>query len=494
MSQFAELLTQEQVERVHEASLEILESVGMWVRNAEAWSLFARHGCHVDGETGVVRLPRQVVQHFVDACPSRFTYYARDPRFDRTLPDDGPLMVNASSAPDILDPDTGQLRRSRSEDIARIAHLINELPGYDVLSLPVIADDAPPGQFSISRFYPALKNCLKPVRGSAPSLEEGREILRMCALIAGSEAAFWERPFVTFQYCALVSPLTMEVESTERLLRYTEWGVPSFGISVPNAGLTAPLTLVGTVAQCNAEFLAETVLVQMVRPGTPRMYDTLPTVADMRTVAFAPGGIESGMLVMACAQMARFYNVPCSAFVGQTNAKVNDAQSGYETGMSTVAALLGGVDLMTMGGLLESLMTFDYAKLVIDSEIALMLKRIARGLEFSEENLALDDLAEVGPGGNFVGIRHTLKRARTTAVLPRIADRTSRSRWQSEGALDSQARALKQVRDILRRGNPAVFSPDVDALIRAQFQDLVAGDSSTLGELGSEGVERAQRG
>jgi trimethylamine--corrinoid protein Co-methyltransferase len=481
MIQFAELLSPEQVERVHEASLEILESVGMLVRNAEARALFERHGCHVDGETGVVRLPRQVVLHFLDACPSRFTYYGRDPRFDRTLPDDGPLMAPASSAPDILDPETGQVRRARSEDIARIAYLVNELPGYDLLTLPVTAEDAPTGQFSISRFYPALKNCLKPVRGSAPSLEEGQAILRMCALIAGSEAAFWERPFVTFQYCALVSPLTMDVESTERLLRYTEWRVPSFGISVPNAGLTSPLTLLGTVAQCNAEFLAETVLVQMVRPGTPRVYDTLPTVADMRTVAFAPGGIESGILVMGCVQMARFYNVPSSAFVGQTNAKLNDAQSGYETGMSTVAALLGGVDLMTMGGLLDAMMTFDYAKLAIDGEIALMLKRVARGLEFGEENLALDALAEAGPGGSFVESRHTLKRARTAALLPRIADRASRPRWQSEGALDSQARALKQVRDILRRDNPAVFSPDVDALIRARFQNLVAGDSCPLG-------------
>ena len=481
MIQFTELLTPEQVERVHEASLEILESVGMLVHNAEARAIYERHGCHVDGETGIVRLPRQVVRQFLDACPSRFTYHGRDPRFDRTLPDDGPLMATASSAPDILDPESGQVRRSRSEDIARIAHLVNELPGYDVLTLPVTADDAPTGQFSISRFYPALKNCLKPVRGSAPSLEEGQAILRLCALIAGGEAAFWERPFVTFQYCALVSPLTMDVESTEKLLRYTEWGVPSFGVSVPNAGLTAPLTLLGTVTQCNAEFLAETVLVQMVRPGTPRVYDTLPTVADMRTVAFAPGGIESGMLVMGCAQMARFYRVPCSAFVGQSNAKLNDAQSGFETGMLTVAGLLGGLDLMTMGGLLDALMTFDYAKLTIDGEIALMLKRIARGLEFSEENLALEALAEAGPGGNFVESRHTLKRARTTAVLPKIADRTSRHQWQAKGALDSQARALQQVRDILRRDNPAVFSPEVDARIRDQFQGLVAGDSRPLG-------------
>lgn len=477
MIRFAELLTPDQVERVHEASLEILESVGILVRNGEARALLARHGCEVDTETNIVRLPRGVVGQFLDACPSSFTYYGRDPRHDRTIPADGPLMVNGSSAPDILDLETGLVRRSRSEDIARIAYLVNELPGYDVLALPVTADDAPPGQFSLSRFYPALKNCQKPVRGSAPSLEEGQAILHMCFRMAGGEAAFWERPFVAFQYCALVSPLTMDVESTEKLLRYTEWQVPSFGVVVPNAGLTAPLTLLGTLAQCNAEFLAETVLVQMVRPGTPRVYDVLPTVADMRTVAYTPGAIETGILMMGCAQMARYYHVPSAGFVGLTNAKLNDAQSGFETGMSTVAALLGGADLMAMGGLLDAMMTFDYAKLVIDGEIAMMLKRIVRGLEFSEENLALDALAEAGPGGSFVETRHTLQRARTAAFLPIIADRAPRHQWQAAGGLDSQARALQRVRDILRRGNPAVFSPEIDAQIRSGFKDLVAGDA-----------------
>jgi trimethylamine--corrinoid protein Co-methyltransferase len=470
---FAQLLAAEQVERVHEASLEILEDVGMLVRHEGARECFARHGCRVDGHTGIVKFPRAVVQEFRGACPPTFTFHGRDRQYDRTIPGDGPLMVTGSSAPDILDPDTGQVRRSRSDDIARIAFLVNELPGYDVFAISVTADDAPPGQFSISRFYPALKHCMKPVRGSAPALDEMDTILHMCALIAGSEAAFWARPFVTFQVCALVSPLTMDVESTEKLMHYTERRVPSYGVVVPNAGMTAPLTLLGALAQCNAEFLAQKVLVQMVRPGTPLVYDPLPTVADMRTGAYAPGAIETGILMMGCAQMARYYKLPCAGFVGLTNAKVNDAQSGFETGMSTVAAVLGGVDLLAMGGLLDALMTFGYAKLAIDNEIALMLKRLVRGFEVGEEDLALDTIAQVGPGGAFIDTRHTLERARTTAFLPEIADRAMRAHWQAKGALDAQARAMRRVRDILRRDNPAVFSPDVDARIRSAFQNLV---------------------
>jgi trimethylamine--corrinoid protein Co-methyltransferase len=272
----------------------------------------------------------------------------------------------------------------------------------------------------------------------------------------------------------------MDVESTEKLMRLTERGIPGYGVVAPNAGVSAPLTLVGTLALTNAEFLAQAVLEQMSRPGKPMVYDPLPTVADMRTGAYAPGGIETGVLVMGCAQMARFYNIPSGGFVGLTNAKTNGAQSGFETGMSTVSAVLGGVDLLNMGGLLDALMVFDFPKAVIDNEIALMLKQAARGVQFSKENLALDAIAETGPGGMFLDKDHTFQRMRTTALLPEIADRSPRDQWEAEGRPDSRIRAMQRVREILRSDNPAVFSPDLDMRIRAAFEGLVAGDAGTL--------------
>lgn len=474
---FAELLTPEQVERVHEASLEILENVGLLVRNERARSIFAHHGCRVDSASGVVRIPRTVVEHFRAAFVPQFTFYARDPQYDRTIPDDGPLFVTGSSAPNIIDPVTGHERRARSDDIARIAHLINELPGYDVFSISTLADDAPPGHFSLARFYPALKNCTKPVRGNTPNREDAHQILRLATLIAGSEEAYRAHPFITHHYCPCVSPLTMDFDSTDSLIFYTEQGLPSYASVVPNGGLTAPLTLLGTLAQGNAEFLAWAVLTQMIRPGTPLIYSCLPTIGDMRTGAYAPGAIETGILHMAHSQMARFYRVPSGGYIGLTNAKVNDAQSGYETGMSTVAGVLGGADLLNMGGLLDALMAFDFAKAVIDDEIAQMLKRLMRGLEFSEENLALEEIAAAGPGGMFIDRPHTLERMKTCAFLPTIADRDPRRQWQDRGALDAQARAMQRVREILTRDNPAVFSPEVDARIRAAFEGLVAGDA-----------------
>ena len=482
MITFAKLLTSEQVEHVHEASLEILENIGMLVHNEKARACFAKHGCHVDSETQIVTFPRAVVERWRAACPPTFTLRGRDPQYDRTIPDDGPLVSTGSAAPNIIDPETGQERRARSDDIARIAHLVNELPGYDVFQVATTADDAPPGQFHLSRFYPALKNCLKPVTCSAPNPEEADQIFRLGCLIAGSEEAYRARPFMTYMCCPLISPLTLDVDSTEMLMHFTEEQLPNYTYIVPNGGVTAPFTLLGTLAQNNAEFLAHAVLVQMTHPGTSLIYQTLPTVADVRTGAYATGGIETGILTMGCAQMARYYDVPCGALVGLPNAKINDAQSGFETGMSAVAAVLAGVDFVSIGGVLDALMSFDFAKAVIDNEIALMLKRVKRGFEFSEENLALDVIAEVGPGGMFLDTLHTLKRMRTTALLPEIADRSPRQEWEANGALDAHARAMRRAREILTGDNPAVFSPDVDARIRAEFEGLVAGEAMAWGE------------
>jgi trimethylamine--corrinoid protein Co-methyltransferase len=473
----AAFLTDDEVRRVHEASLEILEQVGFLVRNAQAREIFARHGCTVEAGGETVRFPRAVVERYRAGMPPKFTFRARDPAFDRTVPDDAPVVITGSSAPDMVDPATGIARRALAADIARIARLVDQLPNYDIFSVSTLADDAPPAFFSTTRLYAALKYCRKPIRISGPP-EELDSILKLAHIIAGGEAAYMERPFVTHHYCPCVSPLTMDYDSTATLIYYAERGLPGHPTLVPNAGLTSPLTLAGTLVQGNAEFLAAIVLEQMVRPGKATIYSSLPTVADMRTGAYAPGAIETGMLFMGVAQMARFYNVPCGGYIGLSNAKVNDAQSGFETGMSGVAALLSGNHLFNMAGLLDALMSFDFAKAVIDDEIVAMLRRMQRGLEMSEENFALDVIREVGPGGMFADHLHTLERMRTTGFLPEIADRDPRQGWIEKGGLDAQGRAMLRVRDILTRDAPSLFSPDVDARLRQEFAGMICAEFS----------------
>ncbi len=476
MTEFATLLSLQQVGQVHAASLEILEDVGILVRHPKAREVFQKHGCAVENATQVVKFPRKVVEEFRKMMPPTFTFRGRDPRYDRTIPGDGPLIVTGSSAPDLIDPVTGRERRSRSDDIARIAHLIQELPGYDVFSVSTLADDAAPGQFTLARLYPALKHCLKPVRITSRDLEDAASILKLGSLIAGGDAAYRAHPFITHHFCPVVSPLTMDKSSTEMLLFFVEANWPVYPSIVPNAGLTSPMTMAGTLAQGNAEFLAAAVLMQMVRKETPLIYATLPTVADMRSGAYASGGIECGMLHMGFAQMAHFYNVPCGGYIGLTNAKINDAQSGYETGMSAVAGLLAGVDMLNMGGLLDALKAFDFAKAVIDDEIALMLKRLKRGIEFSDADLSLDVIRHIGPGGSFMIHPQTVKRMKTTALLTTLADRSARAQWEGKGSLDTHARALARAREILSRASGAVFAPEAESRVRAAFKELVPGD------------------
>ena len=475
--QYAQLLSPQEAEQVHEASVGLLESFGILVHSPKALGVFKRHGCRVDDRTGIVKIPRRIVAQYCQAFVPTFTFRGRDPQFDKTIPDDSPVIVTASSAPDIVDPFSGELRRATSADMANIAYLINELPGYDVFSTSTLAHDAPEGQFSLARFYPALKNCLKPVRGNTPDLKDLQQVLELGAIIAGGQEAYRQRPLITHHCCAAVSPLTLDIKSTEAIIYLTERDLPCYATIAPNAGMTAPMTLMGTLTLGNAEFLAVAVLKQMVKPQSPNIYAALSTVTDMRTGSYAPGAIETGILQMAHSQMAHFYQVPSGGYIGLTGAHGNDAQAGYETGMNITAAMLGRTHMFNTGGLLSSLMAFDYAKAVIDAEMGMMLKRLKRGLEFSREHLALDVIAAAGHGGSYLELRHTFENMRGTAMLPTVATREMRARWEQTGRNDAHSRALKEASRILTRDNPAVFSAEVDARIRQHFIDLVPGDA-----------------
>jgi len=236
------------------------------------------------------------------------------------------------------------------------------------------------------------------------------------------------------------------------------------------------MSMAGTLVQGNAEYLATVALTQMVKEGTPTIYATLATVADMRSGAYTSGAIECGMLHMAFAQIARFYGVPCGGYIGLTNSKLNDAQAGYETGMSGMGGLVSGMDMFNIGGLIDALKTFDFAKAVIDDEVAQMMKRVKHGISFTDEDLAVDLIKEVGPGGSYIVAKHTIARMKTEAVMTKIADRDARSIWEKKGAMDTQAHAMKKMKDIMTKNTAPLISPEIDAKLREAFPGLVAGE------------------
>ncbi len=474
---FFSYLSDDDIQYVHDASLEILEEVGLLVRNEKARKRFAVHGAIVDHETEMVRIPATVVEKYRVMVPPTITLRGRDPAYDVTFPRQLPVIATASSAPDIVDPVSGVTRRSRSDDIARIAHLVNELPGFDLFSISTLADDAPRDQFSLTRFYAALKNCVKPCRTSVYSIREAEQVIRLGELIAGSKEAYWERPFINFGYCAIVSPLTMDFDSTETMMYFAEQGITAYGTIAPMGGLSTPLTLSGMLVTMNAEWLAAAVLVQMSRAGTAQLYNFLPVFADMRDGAYAPGAIEIGMMNSSVCQMARFYNVPGGGYLGLTNSKLADAQAGFEKGMSPLMGALSGVDFIAMGGLQDALMSFDFGQAVIDNEIALMIKRVRQGFGFSRESVSLQEIKDIGPAGMFAANPATLERMHTATFMPDLADRKLREQWELEGSSTIHQRALNKAFGILSQSNAAALDADADARIHAEFEGLVAGDA-----------------
>src|SRR5258706_471602 len=159
-----------------------------------------------------------------------------------------------------------------------------------------------------------------------------------------------------------------------------------------------------------------------------------------------------------------------------TNSKLNDAQAGYETGMSAMGGTVGGMDMFNIGGLIDALKTFDFAKAVIDDEVAQMMKRVKRGISFTDEDLAVDLIKQIGPGGSYIVAKHTISRMKTEAVMTKIADRDARTIWEKKGSTDIQARAMKKVRDIMVNNTAPLISPEVDAKLHTAVPGLVAGE------------------
>jgi trimethylamine:corrinoid methyltransferase-like protein len=474
---FFSYLSDEEIRYVHQSSLEILQETGLLVRNEKARRRFARHGALVEHATQMVRIPASVVETYRKMIPPTITLRGRDPAYDITLPRKLPVIATASSAPDIVDPATGICRRATSGDIARIAHLVNDLDGFDLFSISTLADDAPKDQFSLTRFYAALKNCVKPVRTSVYDIREAQQVIRLGELIAGSKEAFWQRPFINFGYCSVVSPLTMDFDSTATMMYFAENGITAYGTIAPMGGLSTPLSLPGMLVLMNAEWLAAAVLSQMSRAGTAQIYNFLPVFADMRDGAYAPGAIEIGMMNSAVCQMARFYNVPAGGYLGLTNSKLADAQSGFEKGMSPLMGALSGADFIVMGGLQDALMSFDFGQLMIDNEIARMIKRVRGGFGFSVASASVREIRETGPAGMFADNPATLARMHTATFMPELADRNLREKWQAEGASTIHQRAMNKALDILSTPNSRAFDKSIDDRIRAEFPGLVSGDS-----------------
>jgi trimethylamine--corrinoid protein Co-methyltransferase len=252
-------------------------------------------------------------------------------------------------------------------------------------------------------------------------------------------------------------------------------GIPVALSCAPMAGSTAPITMAATLAQIHAEQLACIAVCQSTHPGAPLLYGGIPGMANLATMGYLGGGVECGMMNAAIHQMAHHIKVPNYNSAGLSDAKVPDAQAGWEKAMTVLLGAMGGSNYMHhSAGMLESMLTVAPEQYVIDDEIIGMACKVLKGIEVDPEHLALEVIDSVGPGGNFMTAPHTLKHMRSEYFTGNgVTDRRLRQKWEADGALDARNRAKNLAAKILGAEETPHIPADVDAAIREKFEILL---------------------
>ncbi len=461
-------LSEDGIEAIHEASLQVLAEVGIVCGHPEALALFQEAGARIEG--GRVYIAGQTVAAALAKAPKEVTLCGRDAKHDLRLGGTRVHMGTGGAALNVVDPETDQVRSGRLADIARLALLVDNLDYIDFFVRPTEPQDLPSQLADVNKYYAALYNTTKHVMSGVNDAAGMKQVVELGSIVAGAREKLRERPFVSFICCWMVSPLRIDPHSTELLLRAIEHDMPVVMSTAPMAGTTSPMTLAGTLVQSNAELLSGMVLAQAARPGAKALYGAVPSMSNLRDGSYLGGGPEFGMLNAAAAQMAQFYGLPIYNSAGLTESKCSDIQAGYEKAFSVLQAALAGANYIHhSAGMLEAMSTISYEQYVIDNEILGMARRCVEGIDTSEEALAVESIRRVGPGGNYLTDELTLDRMRSEIYNPTLSNRGSRAQWQAEGRPNIVAVARAKALHIIASTEPPGFAEDVDRRIRDQF-------------------------
>ena len=461
-------LTQEQIAQIHRASLDVLAHTGILVDHERARELFQQGGARLEGAR--VYLSEQMVDKALKSAPSRVLLAGRDPANDVVLEGKRVYAGTGGSPTLMLDPGADTVRPATLRDLQQMVALVDKLPNCDFVVMPIYPTDVPEEVVPVSRFYTCLSNTTKHVMGGLGTTEGAREVAALATLVAGSIEALQARPIVSAITSWMVSPLHLDTAVTDILLEWCSYGLPLALSSAPMAGSTSPITLAGSLVQLNAEQLSGIVLTQLVRPGTPVLAGYIPGVADMRSGSYLGGTVEFGMMQGAAAQLAHFYRVPIYCSGGMTDAKIPDAQAGYEKMVTFLLAAMAGANYIHHAiGMVHNMSAASLEQAVIDDEIVGMALRVLRGIEVSDETLGMEAIGRVGPGGHHLMDPLTLSLMRSEHFQPRVADRQNRVSWEAGGSRDTRVRASARVAKLLA-GPPAPLWPaEVDVAIRSRF-------------------------
>ena len=469
-----EVLSQNEVERIHAASMEILAEVGIKVNFKKARDIFREAGADVDEETQAVKLPEKLVRWAVDQAPKKFSLYGIDAEFRLDIgPDQAfPVFAGLGTPTRILDLETGAARAATKQDMIDHIVLINACENIHNSQMDVWPDDILMTTIHSEAIWAWAHNSRKPYGMGCYGYLPTWDMMRMMSIAVGGKEELQKRPRF-FAICSVVSPLQMDQAQAEGLLICAEYGQPVTCAPEAIAGTTAPVTLAGLVVQENAAILAHITLAQIFRPGAPVMYGTVSTTANMHYGTVALGSPETGLITAASAQMARYYRLPIRSVGGATNSKREDLQAGFERMGTLLPAVLAGVNLITCAGTLDSTMLESHALLMLDDEICGAALRLARGIEVNDECLALDLIKKVGYSGNYITAKETNKLFRKELFLPTMFSREPHEAWVDEGRKLAIDHARERALDVLAKHQPYEIDPAIEKELD-EFRQMVA--------------------
>ena len=469
-------LSLDQIEKIHNTSLLILEEIGIAYEAGldETLDLLELSGAIINRAKGIISFPRKMVEKQLLSAPDKVTLYSRDRKNDLELTGNRVHMGTGGLAINVVDLYTGKYRKSVLADTFNIAKIVENLENINFFSRPCTASDIPIDIHDINVFCASLSGTYKHFMGGVKDLATFEDIFEIATIVAGSKENLTKYPFCSIVTCFVISPLKLCSQSTLIMQEANRNNIPVVLASAPMAGSTSPRSMAGTLALVHAEELAGVTISQLTNPGAPVLYGAIPGVADMRTMGYLGGAVEFGMMNAAIHQMADHIKIPNYNSSGLTDAKIPDAQAGWEKAISTVLAAMGGSNYIHhAAGMMESMLSIAYEQYVIDDEIIGMTSKILQNIEVDDERLAFDAIKEVGAGGNFIMSPHTLRFMRSEYFEGNgISDRGSHEMWYAEGALDTRERAKKIVQNILSKKSPLCISENVKREIKKKYKTL----------------------
>ena len=441
-------LTESQKREIYDAALEIVGRVGMVVQHDQARALLLDAGA-TELADGRVAIPRGMVEQARASAPAMIPVFDRGGDLAMELGGFNSYFGTGSDLMSTWDLDTGEHRPSTLDDIARAARLVDALPNFDFAMSSAYPTEHDPHRAYIESYRTMVGNTTKPLVMTAEGGNDLRVMWKIASAIRGGDEALRFKPYFVL-YSEPSSPLSHSDTALEKLLLCADWGVPCIYSPAPVSGATAPVTHAGHVAQGTAESLFGLVIHQLRRPGAPFLFGMGPSVLDLMTAQHTYTSPEHLTSYVCIVEMSKWLGLPNWGYSGMTDSPVVDAQAGIDITEVILLSLLIGSNLNHDCGYLDFGLTGAPEELAIVDEVIGMTRRVLRGIEVTRDTLAVDTIAQVGPGGSFLATKHMKRHQRSAQWRPTLLNRNTFSRWERDGSLDLAARARRKAVDVLK--------------------------------------------